>query len=746
MVSHAQSAVLEQARAIASTHWGIQGEPTRLGGENLNVAFDTAVLKITVEAQADPELESAAMDALAEAQLPVAIPLPSITGELCVPVEIDARHATARMLTRMEGTPWRAQACPADALEVIGRSLANTHEALQIVSLDAARRTHAWDLAQAGQHRASVGYIECPDLRMAADWALQLHDACDLSDCPRGVLHGDFNDENVLLYEGEVSGILDFGDVLEGPMVLDLAIAVAYALQHVNHDLAQVAPLVAAYDAVRPLNADEQQVLFPMVVARLATSVCISAARRATMPDAPESLQSMDGALLALHNSRPLWGERVLCSGCRVHRRPAGDYDTLRQRRESLLCDALSLSYQDPVHMVRGRGAYLIDADGHPYLDLVNNVCHVGHCHPHVARAIADQARRLNTNTRYLHAGVLDLAARLTATMPEPLDTCIFVNSGSEANELALRMVRAATGRDAVAVVEGAYHGNTSNCIAMSPYKFDGPGGRGLADWVHVLPMPDAYRRDDLSVQAMVGASTAVLDAAGDALSACFIESLLSCGGQIPLPEGWLAGVVDHVRSKGGLYVADEVQVGFGRVGDAMWGFQLHDVVPDVVVLGKPMGNGHPIGAVVTTSAIAEAFASTGMEFFSTFGGNPVSCAAASAVLDVIEHEQLQARAAALGGHFRAGLEALMSRHACIGDVRGAGLFLGIEFVQDRSSKAPAADLASQIVNALMPSGVLLSTDGPLHNVVKIKPPLVITRDSIDMVLRLLDRAISAHA
>ena len=755
MVAHVATDLLQQAAAIAKAHWGIAGgsasSPTLLGGENLNVAFEASVLKIALESQVDPVLEAAMVEVLADAGLPVPEALPAVDGRTIVDVEFNGVRTTARLLARLAGVQWRQLAEPAAVLEAVGTTLADVHLALAGFDHPGAHRTHAWDLGQAGQHRASVVHIADANLRSAADWALHLHAACDLSECPRGMMHGDLNDENVLFDEGRVSGVLDFGDALEGPLVLDLAITVAYALQHANIGLAQAAKLVGAYDAVRPLNDDEQQVLFPLVLARMATSACIEAQRVADAAATAGSLQPTGKALIEHAHTAPRDAELALCSFCCVHRGPGVDGSALQAARGEALPAVLSLNYNEPLHIVRGRGQFLYAADGRAYLDLVNNVCHVGHCHPHVVRALATQARRLNTNTRYLHTGVVEYAQRLSASMPEALDTCMFVNSGSEASELALRLARAATGAIDVLVIDNAYHGSTGNGIAMSPYKFNGPGGAGCPDWVHVVPAPDVYRGEHNGTDAGVAYALEVGRVIGEAtghgrsIAGFFAESLLSCGGQVPLPAGYLEAAYARVRKAGGVCIADEVQVGFGRVGEAMWGFQLHDVVPDIVVLGKPIGNGHPMGAVIMTRAIAEAF-DDGMEFFSTFGGNPVSAAVGSAVLDVIEDEGLQERAKVLGERFLKGLRALQERHACIGDVRGNGLFLGIEFVEDRQTKVPDAATASHVVNAICRSGVLLSTDGPLHNVIKIKPPMVLSEADIDMTLRLLDGVVSAHS
>ncbi|HEX9166713.1 MAG TPA: aminotransferase class III-fold pyridoxal phosphate-dependent enzyme, partial [Gemmatimonadales bacterium] len=423
--------------------------------------------------------------------------------------------------------------------------------------------------------------------------------------------------------------------------------------------------------------------------------------------------------------------------------------DALLAERRAHLGPSLSISYRRPLTIVRGFRQFLYDADGRAYLDAVNNVPHVGHQHPRVVRAAQAQMAVLNTNTRYLHPTILALADRLTATLPEPLRVCFFVNSGSEANELAVRLARAATGRRGMLVVDVGYHGNTSTLVELSPYKYDGPGGTGQAPWVQKVPMPDGYRGPFKSSDpeagrryaACLGDAIDALQARGFPPAGFLVESILSCGGQVPHPPGYLAEAFRRVRTAGGVCIADEVQVGFGRVGSHFWGFETQGVVPDIVTMGKPMGNGHPVGAVVTTPAIAQAFAN-GMEYFSTFGGNPVSCAIALEVLDVIRDDGLQARARDVGTYLMEGLAALAPRHAIIGDVRGIGLFSGIEFVRDRATLEPADTEAAYIANRMRDLGVLVSTDGPFHNVIKIKPPLVFTRGDADTLVAAMDRVL----
>ena len=411
----------------------------------------------------------------------------------------------------------------------------------------------------------------------------------------------------------------------------------------------------------------------------------------------------------------------------------------LLEARNRHISEALSIAHGKPLHIVRGEMQYLHASDGIKYLDLVNNVSHVGHCNPHVVEAGQRQMAILNTNSRYVYEELTEYLGRLSSTLPESLAMGFLVNSGSEANELAVRLARSFTGNHDMAVIEGAYHGHTGMLIDLSPYKFRGPGGRGSPEeWVHVLPIPDTYRRPGIDYSAE---AREAMKHAGP-LAGLLIESMLSCAGQIPLPPHYFSEVASAVRNQGGLLIADEVQVGFGRVGTHMWAFQQDGVIPDIVVMGKPIGNGHPMAAVFTTPEIASSFGD--MEFFSTFGGNPVSCAIGMAVMDVIEKEDLMNRARILGERFKDGLNALMQEHELIGDVRGRGLFIGVEMVTDRSTLEPAAAEASALVDSMRDQGVLLSTDGPLHNVIKIKPPMVLNHDDVDRTLSKLENCLSA--
>ncbi len=428
--------------------------------------------------------------------------------------------------------------------------------------------------------------------------------------------------------------------------------------------------------------------------------------------------------------------------------------EQLGRRRTVSLSPALSVSYAQPLHLVDGRGAYLYDPQGRGWLDLVNNVAHVGHAHPRVVAAAAAQQARLNTNTRYLHELVLEYARRLVATLPDPLSVCFLVNSGSEANDLALRLAYTHTRARDVLVLDHAYHGNLVSLVDVSPYKFDGPGGLGSPPTTHVVPLPDPYRgryrtapgEPSSSVTAAylaeVDARLDAVAAVGRRVAAFLSEPMPGTAGQVVLAQGFLAGAYERVRASGGICVADEVQIGFGRPGAHFWGFEAHGVVPDVVTMGKPIGNGHPMAAVVTSPEVAHSFL-TGMEYFNTFGGNPVSAAVGLAVLDVVADERLQARAARLGERLLTDLRELSRRHDLVGDVRGTGLFLGVALVRDRLSRTPARDAASAVVEAVKRRGVLISSDGPDHNVLKLKPPMVLSESDCDRFVTALDEALT---
>ncbi len=747
------------AEAIARRHFGVRGTARPLPSyidrnflieslEDRPGQPDQLVLKIAnvQTSRSEMEFECLAMEVLHAAELPLQTPrVQRAEEQRLVEVEDDQgnRHVV-RMVEYLQGTLLaNAGITSDDLLRDLGRGLALVDRALADVEHPAAHRELPWDLARAGWIAEHLPALPTREQRILVERALlhyQAYIVPALGRLPRGVIHNDANDHNVLVHRERISGLFDFGDMVSTCRVFEPVIAATYAAFHRAKDpLEAIAELAAGYDEEAPLLDEELEVFHAAVAARLAVSVVSSAKAAAADPAHDYAAVSEEDAwslLERLHTLGPAPLHHLLRERCErlplTHSVPAAP--ALLETRQRHLGPSLSLSYDDPLTIVRGQMQYLFDPHGRAYLDGVNNVCHVGHCRPEVVSALADQAAVLNTNTRYLHPAILEYAERLTATLPDPLEVCFFVCTGSEANELALRMARSATDRHHVAVLDHAYHGSTSSLIELSPYKFEGRGGAGRPGHVHVAPAPDPYRvtkgvpGPDFAEQTIVPMLEAAA-AEGHPVGAFFAESLLGCGGQIVPPDGYLARAFELVRNAGGLAIADEVQVGFGRVGSHMWGVEAQAAIPDIVTMGKPIGNGHPMAAVVTTREIADRFAN-GMEYFNTFGGNPVSCRVGLAVLDVIERDGLREHAQRVGARLREMLTGLAKEHALIGDVRGMGLFIGIELVRDRQSKEPAVEEAAALVEHCRSEGVLLSVDGPHHNVLKIKPPLVF--DEVD--------------
>ena len=460
---------------------------------------------------------------------------------------------------------------------------------------------------------------------------------------------------------------------------------------------------------------------------------------------------NVDGAVRA--SQRRVWKsifpDPNLILGIPVHKLPhlLPKADIVAARKERIGGN-VSVSYSaNPLNIVRGYKQYLYDDDAHRYIDGYNNVAHVGHSHPRVVRAVSEQLAILNTNTRYLQEQLLQYADALTSLLPDSLSVVYFTASGSEANELALRLARAHTRQRDLIVMDAAYHGHTTTLIDISPYKHAGPGGTGAPDWVHTSPIPDLFRTRNIDgapgawFAERVGEVIDRILESGSGLCGYIAETCPSVGGQIMLPDGFLADVYTRVRAAGGVCIADEVQTGFGRIGTHFWAFEAHDVVPDIVVLGKPIANGYPMGAVITTRAIADSF-NNGMEYFSTFGGSTAACVAGRTTLRVTLDEKLQHNALTVGNRLLSGLSPLVKQFEYVGDVRGSGLFLGVELVRDRTTREPAPEEATFVVNRMRERGVLVGTDGPFHNVIKIRGPMPLTLSDADRIVETLTRSL----
>ena len=767
-VANRPQVTADAAVTFVERHYGIKGTAVSLPSErdqNFRIdAVDGAryVLKI-----AHPDESAAVLDLQTQAlrlleHSPVSELFPTVRagshGELMPRWSAPSGEYFVRLVSYLPGAPVADIAEPDPALlREIGCRVGEMDRALQSFSHPAMHRFLEWDSKHAfvtiqdrydhidGTERRELVKKHLDNARSRL---LGL-----LARLPMQVIHSDVNDHNLLIEDqARVSGIIDFGDMMYSYRVCDLANAAAYLMLEKN-DPNEVARYVAyEYDRANPLSDDELRALPDFIRLRLCLSVCMSATQRKDDPDNAYLTISETPAWRLLerlsHETEELFdSSRSISKPSSANARTPAQIMELRRRH---LSRALSTSYRQPIKVVRGSGQYLYDASGRQYLDCVNNVCHVGHCHPRVVAAACEQIAQLNTNTRYLHDHIVAFAARLTSYFPDPLSVCFFVNSGSEANDLALRLARTHTDAADLVVLEHAYHGHTQSLIDASPYKHAGKGGRGAPSTTHSVPIPDRYRgpygySDPLAGQkyaAHVRSTVSSIERAGARVAGFIAESILGVAGQIELPPGYLAHAFESVRGADGVCIADEVQVGFGRVGDSMWAFEAQGVTPDIVTLGKPIGNGHPLSAVITTPEVARSF-ETGMEYFNTFGGNPVSCAIGLAVLDVIEDEQLQNHAHKVGCYFLEQLRQLESRHEIIGDVRGRGLFLGVELVRDRSTREPATSEAARIIEQMKERSILLSTDGPFNCVLKIKPPLKFDRANVDEFVAALEESLA---
>jgi len=950
MLSHAPRFDAAAAARLARDLYGLSGSVRALTSErDQNFLLETdggerLVLKIA-NALEDPAMLDAQQRAMTHVGATLALAprvLSTRAGSTLSTVAENGRQHLVWAVSHCPGIPFGLVRRRSPALlSSLGAEIGALTRGFRGFDHPAVHRDFYWDLARGRSIIAEYRpLIDDRELGAAIDTLMDRFDAqaaAVLESLPRSVIHGDLNDFNVLVEGERVSGFVDFGDMVFGYTVGDLAIAAAYAMLDADDPVAVLTHLVAGYRSRCALTDTELAAVFPLAALRLCTSACVAAHQQRERPDnaylgvsqaairrtlprlaripfgfakaalAPNPASARIVSWLATQSFAPImdipsrefldlsvggstmdgvsagigrWDEPRLIytapffAGRTIHLgldlfAPAGtpvsaplhgvvhamadnaqpqDYgpvvilrhetdtgtpfftlyghlsrhslggltvgqtiargarigtlgatdengqwpphlhlqlivdlldmgtdfpgvgtaaqrdvwrslspdpsvlaglppsahepekpETLAARRR-LVGRNLSIAYADPLKIVRGHKQYLYDDVGRQYLDAYNNVPHVGHAHPRVVAAAARQMAVLNTNTRYLSDRLTEYAERLVATLPAPLRVCYVVNSASEANELALRLARARTGRRDMIVLEAAYHGNTTSLIDLSPYKHLGPGGTGTPSWVHVAPLPDDYRGPYRRADPDCGRKYArhVAELVGPHIAGFLAETCPSVGGQIMLPPGFLPAAYAAVRSVGGVCIADEVQTGLGRMGTHFWAFEAHGVVPDIVVMGKPLGNGHPLAAVVTTREIADAF-DNGMEYFSTFGGNTVSCAVGLAVLDVVRDERLQEHALHVGEHMLHGLRPFVERHPIVGDVRGSGLFLGVELVRDRATLEPATVEATAVVNKMREDGILLGTDGPYHNVIKIRPPMPFDLADADRLVETFD-------
>jgi len=758
-----------EVERIADAVFGDSGSISPLASErDQNVRVQDAagrsfLLKIQnpADGRAVIEMQTRAVQHVAKTdpELPIPHVLPTRDGASWAEVPLtDGRIAHARLFTFLEGHNPGTQELGQPQLFAWGATVARLGRALRGFFHPAAGYEILWDVKHAPRLRPLLGHVQDPSHRALVEHALDRFDATVgpvLGSLRAQVVHNDMSLDNLLVDErGSITGITDFGDMTHTALVCDLAVTLADVLDGRPDAIDVAGSMVEGYRSVTPLEPEEAAVLSDLVAARCAAAIVISAWRLDLYPENAEYVSTFGGGAARLLQMLEKVGFdeaarrfQGMAAGAGPPSRRTPTNELLERRREVL--GSAPLSYHRPVHLVRGEGVWMFDPDGRRYLDAYNNVPVVGHGHPRVVEAIAAQARTLNTNTRYLHEAVVELAERLLATMPGGLDRVLFVNSGSEANDVAWRIARAATGRPGAIISEFAYHGVTEATADLSPEEWP-PGETGPLH-VERIPAPDGYRgrhrRDEPRwaerAAADVADAAAALAGRGVPVAALFVDpAFTSDGVRCPPPE-YLREAAGAVREAGGLLVADEVQAGFGRFGHVMWSFQASGMEPDLVTLGKPMGNGYPIAAIVSRSDLVDPFAKrTG--FFSTFGGNPVGCAAALAVLDVIEDERLLANAVLAGDHLREGLRSLMDAHPPVGDVRGAGLMTGVELVRDRQTREPAGREAVAVVNGLRDRGVLVGATGPGESVLKIRPPLVFGPDHADLLVAALSEVLES--
>ena len=723
------------------------------------------VLKVSNAAE-DPavvDMEVAAVERIAEVDpgLPVPRARRALDGRLVAVAEAEGAEHLVRLIPLLPGRNARPDELSLEVVRRIGEVVGRTAHAFRAFFHPAAGRTIWWDQQRLPGLFPHAALVTDPGRRALLDRVIDRLGERVLPRFPAlrsQVIHNDLTLDNLLVDEsGAVSGIIDFGDMAHTALVLDVPATLQSLFRQRADELFDLADaFLAGYTSVIGLEEVEAELLADLLAGRMAQTILISAERTRRYPDNAyiHGWAEPAWALLA-ELERVGWdaaGRRLETAARRRAWRPAGGWandEELLARRRRILGSALEpLTYRRPLHLVRGAGAWMFDTAGRGYLDAYNNVPVVGHAHPRVVDAIARQAATLNTNTRYLHENVVELAERLVATMPPGLDTVMFVNSGSEANDLAWRLATTVTGGDAGIVTEWGYHGVTHAIADFSPSEW--PRGE-QPPGVETYAAPNTFRGPYAEADDPVRVARREMDGAlervrarGRRPAALFVDSGFTSDGIFVPPPPVVASLMEAARHGGALVVADEVQSGFGRMGDDLWGFRAWGVTPDLVTLGKPMGNGHPVAAVVTRHELVDEL-SRATTFFSTFGGNPVACAAALTVLDVIDVEGLVANAAAIGGRLREAVRGLAARHGAIGDVRGRGLMTGIELVDDRISHEPAAELAGRVREEMAERGILIGTTGRDGNVLKVRPPLCLTSDEATMIVTALDEILGAH-
>jgi 4-aminobutyrate aminotransferase-like enzyme/Ser/Thr protein kinase RdoA (MazF antagonist) len=721
--------------------------------------FVLKILDVTTDAESTDCLVSV-LEHLAEQDpaLPVPRLFPTLRGARIGRFSGDGVDYATCLVSFLPGRLLAASPPSAALLQNLGTTLARVDRALQGYFHPSLTRRLAWDVRRLPELAEFISYIESAALRETIERVSSAFQAClpRLRGLRSQAIHGDSHAANLLVdFTGQsICGILDFGDMIHAPLIFEPAVAMSELLTEAVAPLDAVAAVLGGYAESQILQAEEVELLYDIVAARHAVTILVHAWRR---HHDPEGARVLDEA--AVHGARSLdrllnadrqalartWHEAAGTLPAASAAVPAAAHAVDLARRHRLMGVGAELFYEKPLHLVRGAGVWLYDAEGRAYLDTYNNVPHVGHAHPTVVAAIQRQTATLATHTRYLHENILEYAEELTARFPAHLNACIFVNSGSEANDVAWRMAQMATGHRGGMVMDHAYHGITEVVAALTP----GAGEPHDPRVVTIAPPPAHLRVSDALGAAELAAAVQDTDEAiarlaerGFAPAAFYMDTAITSSGIFDPPAAWAAAVTARMRAAGSLIVADEVQYGLGRCGSHLWGFERRGLEPDIVTMGKPVGNGYPMGVVVANRALIEAFQAK-FGFFSTFGGNAVAAAAGLAVLQVLDSEQLMANAAGTGNYLREQLEAVAARHECLGRVRGAGLLLGLE-VLGRDASA-AKQRTQRIVNALASEfRILIGHEGPEARILKLRPPMPFRHEHADLLVQAIDAAATA--
>lgn len=681
-------------------------------------------------------------------------PISFANGEFLQVFNIDGKNTIGRLLSFLDGSFLGDTPASPSLFASMGRFMGELDRNLEGFSNYVLKaRTLDWDIQHLNLNKKLITDIPHPsDQNLVRYFFLQFeeHVTPVLPELRRQIIHGDANEWNVLTENGSVTGIIDFGDVCYSPLINEVAIVLCYLIYDKENPLEWTPDFLKAYHQTNPLQEKEIEILYYLIAARLCISVCQSAHASKIDPNnryASVSEKSAWRLLKKWVGISPLEASNYFKKALGL---PLPERPTVKEalhRRHQSISPILSVSYKNPIPVIGAAFQYMYDAAGNTILDAYNNIPHVGHSHPKVVEAGQRQMAKLNTNTRYLYDLLPQYAEQLLAKFPPSLSKVYFVNSGSAASDLAMRLAFAHTRSKNIMVMEHGYHGNTQISMDISDYKFSNKKGFGQKPNILKAPIPDTYlgkyqSNDGSAGKRYAQEAISLMEEFPKGIGAFITEPIVGCGGQVPLAKGYLKALYPAIRKQGGICISDEVQTGFGRMGDHFWGYEAQEVVPDMVILGKPMGNGHPMGAVVTTEEIAASF-SKGVEFFSSFGGNPVSCAIGLSVLEVIEEEKLQENARMVGNYYTELFKSLQASHECIGDVRGSGLFLGVEIVQP-GTKNPATRLAAWIKNELRERNILISTDGPHDNVLKTKPPLCFSKSNAKEVVDTIEDILKA--